>query len=289
VPFAIPVNGSVIVQVQFAPTSFLFLSDTLRITSDDPDQPTLDVPIQAFGVVSPMAPAEDRATCLGDVDKSFRRFSKTHLKEWNRCYLDELRGVACNEAKRDLKIAKAESKLRARIGGPKDRRCSSIGVVPSLLGYPDFCGGGCGAIEVNTFSDYVDCLVCRQDEGRDTLLTAAAGTAPPDLPPNLVAGQAAACQKQLLKQGEKAIAKALKVLDRCENDNITALDPVNCATEHADALATLQAKVDATILKCKATTGMLGCIFAPPPSPGCVGAAALATGGSLTDTIFGLD
>ncbi len=288
-PVTIPINSSIIVEIQFTPAGFVFLNDDFRIVSDDPDEPIIDVPIQAFGVVTPLASAENRSTCFREIDKNFQRFAKRHSKEWNRCYLDEVQGVACDTARRDLKIENAEAKLRERIGGAKDRRCDGNNLSPSFIGYPDVCGGGCGAIQTNTYEGLVDCLVCRQDEGRDATLTAALGTAPPDLPANVIAGKTVSCQRQLLKQSGKAIAKGLKILGRCELDNITAAVAVDCATEHAEALAKLKDKVDGVIQKCGSTTGLDGCLFDPEFSVGCVGDSALSVAGDLTDTVFGLD
>ena len=288
-PVTIPINTSILVEIQFTPAGFVFLNDDFRVESDDPDEPIIDVPIQAFGIVTPLASPENRFACFKEIDKNFQRYAKRHLKEWNRCYLDEVQGVACDTARRDLKIEKAEAKLRERIGGEKDRRCDGNNLSPSFIGYPDFCGGGCGAIETNTYDGLVDCLVCRQDEGRDASLTAALGTAPPDLPANVIAGKTVACQRQLLKQTSNTIAKGIKILGGCELDNITAAVPVDCATEHAEALAKAKAKADGVIQKCGSTTGLDGCLFDPEFSVGCIGDAALSVSSDLTDTVFGLE
>jgi hypothetical protein len=286
-PLTIPVGGSVVVEVAFAPQSFIFASGAVRIESNDPDEATLDVPLTAFGFIAPLAPPEDRQACLRDVDKNFRRYAKRHLREWGRCYLDEVSGVACDTARRDRKIQQEEVKLRDRVGGAKDRHCAALGVTPSLLGYPSTCGGSCDTITITTFSTYLDCLLCRQDEARDAMLDAALGTAPPDLPPNQVSGQAAACQKQLIKAVEKGVDKALKKRDRCAYENLTAVTPVDCAAALADDLATIRAKADAAILHCRSTSGLLGCLFELPSSPGCLGDAALSISADLVDAIFG--
>jgi len=289
VPVTIPVNESILVEIQFTPAGFIFLDDDLRVVSDDPDEPIIDVPISAFGIVTPLASAENRFACFREIDKNFQRYAKRHLKEWNRCYLDEVQGVACDTARRDLKIQKAEAKMRERIGGAKDRRCDGNNLSVPFIGYPDFCGGGCGAIETDSYEGLVDCLVCRQDEGRDASLTAALGTAPPDLPSNVIAGKTVACQRQLLKQTSKAIAKGLKILGSCELDNITAAVPVDCATEHAEALAKAKDKADGVIQKCGSTTGLDGCLFDPEFSVGCIGDTALSVASDLTDTVLGLE
>jgi hypothetical protein len=286
-PFSIPVGDSVMVEVQFAPMGPAFAGGALRIDSDDPDEDPLDVPLTAFGFITPLAPADARAGCLRDIDKYFRGYTKTHFREWSRCYLDEVKGVACDAARRDLQVDKSAAKLRERIGGEKDRRCQSAGVTPVLLGYPDNCGGGCGDIEVTTYDSYLDCLTCRQDEARDAMLAAALGTAPPDLPPNVISGQSATCQKTLLKAVEKAIAKSQKLLGRCELDNVTAASPVDCPAALAEDLAAIRAKVDNAILQCGDTTGMLGCLF--EPAPGCLGDASAEISQDLVDSAFGLE
>ena len=76
----------------FAPLAAVFAGGTLRIASDDPDEPTLDVSLSGVGVNRVLAPADERAACLRTVESAFRRYTKTHLQQWGRCYADEVAG-----------------------------------------------------------------------------------------------------------------------------------------------------------------------------------------------------
>jgi len=196
-PIQIPLASSVTLQLTFAPTAVVFAAGTLRISSDDPDEGTLDVPLSGIGISRVLAPPPQRAACLRAVDTVFRRYGKTHLKEWGRCYSDEAAGVACDAGVRDLKIAKAAARLRTKIGGSGDRLCTDQGLTPFLLGYPGSCGGSCGSITLPNMSALADCLVCRQEETMHTALTASDGATPPDLP-TAVGALSAACERKLV-------------------------------------------------------------------------------------------
>ena len=291
-PFDIPVGENVVVDVVFAPDAAAFASGTVRISSNDPNEPEIDVPLSGLAVIDPVASAAERAECLRDVDKQYRRYGKKHLREWERCYLAEVTGAACDTGRRDLKLQQAEEKLRAAIGGSKDRRCAANGLSPSLLGFPDSCGGSCGHISLANLGDLADCLVCRQEEGMQAALASSLGTAPPDLPPNVVSGQAVRCQEKLVGALGKGIKKLQKQLGRCELENITAASPLDCSTDQASFISKVQDKVNATLVKCKDTSALLGCLFEAdpnaPPDPNCLGDAALEISSELVDAAFGL-
>jgi len=158
-PIVIPVGGSVQLQVTFTPPAVVLANGTLRISSDDPDEADIDVPVSGISFANPLAPAAERAACLRDVSRQMERYTKTHLKEWGTCFAAELAGVACDAGRRDLKVGQAEAKLRGVLGGATDRFCTPTGLTPARLGLPATCGGGCGAIELHTLSDIADCLV----------------------------------------------------------------------------------------------------------------------------------
>ncbi len=291
-PFSIPVGQSVTFDVTFTPPSGIFANAIFRVSSNDPDEPTIDIPISAFGAVRILAPAARRATCLREVDKNFRRYAKKHLKEWSRCYLDEVGGRACDAGRRDRAIQQAESKLRTKIGGSKDRVCAGLNppLNPSLLGFPATCGGSCDSIPLSSIEGLVDCLVCREDEGMADALRVALGTAPPDLPFNVAgSSQALGCQRRLLAGVQKGIASVLKSLGRCELDNITASSPVDCGATLADTLTGIRAKVDARLASCGDTSGLEACAFEPPNDPMCLGQGAQSVGETLVDAAFGLE
>ena len=107
-------------------------------------------PVQGFGFVQTLAPADKRARCLKSIDKRVPPLRRSHRREWNRCFLDEVNGLACDTGTRDLKIQQAETRFRdghrrrqgqgLRRRQPERRR---------LLDLPATCGGGCN-ITVST-------------------------------------------------------------------------------------------------------------------------------------------
>lgn len=286
VPFVMQVGEIVPLDVTFSPASAVIAMGTLRIESSDPDEGIIDVPLQGFGFVQVLAPATTRARCFKAIDKQFRRYTDRHRKEWSRCFLDEVRGLACDTGKRDLKIQQAETRLRDAIGGAKDKHCAGVNLTASLLGLPTTCGGDCD-ITVNSFSTFVDCLVCRQDEARDDMLRDGVGTAPPDVPPNTAAnGHAFRCEKQITSRIAKGIGLVQKILGRCELNNVTS-SPVDCAATQAAKIDGVQAQVNEALNRCVDTTGLLGCPF-EGGLPTCLGDAAETIGSSLVDVTFGL-
>lgn len=289
VPMVIPVDGRETYTLTFAPTEATAFAATLRITSDDPDQPIIDVAISALGVTFPLAPAVDRAACLKVVDRQTQGYAKTALREWERCYLDEARGRACDAGRRTQKIANAGAALFSRVGGAKDVACAGKSLNPVLLGVPTVCGGGCSQIAVTSIARYADCLHCRADVSTADGLAASFGVRPPDLPNAIVSKLAAACQKKVIKGMRKAVGKIHRTLSRCAYDNILAAVPVDCAAVTAAAVAAEQARVNAIPTRCADTTGLLGCPFDAMPSETCLGDAALAFGSGLAGQTFGID
>jgi hypothetical protein len=281
-PIQIPVASSVALHVTFAPMADVLATGTLRILSDDPDEGTIDVPLSGIGVARTLAPAPQRAACLRTIDTVIRRYGKTHLKEWGRCFSDEAAGVACDAGARDFKIAKAAARLHTKIGGSGDRLCNGQGLTPFLLGYPTTCGGSCGSITLPTMSALADCLECRQEETTRTALTASDGTTLPDLP-TAVGALPAACERKLVSQLANSIESIQKVLGHCELGNVTAPAPVLCAATTAAAVAALQARVDAQPGRCTDTTGLSSCPFVPAADPACLGTTALTLGSALVD------
>lgn len=287
-PLVIPVGDRATVDIAFAPTASLPLLATLRITSDDPDEPMIDVGVTALGIVVPRAPAPARAACLGVIDTQYRKFTKTHLKEWTRCLGDEVRGRACDAGRRDLKLAAAEEKLRSYVGGSRDKRCAGAGLSPSLAGLPTTCPAPCDAIPVTNIGGLADCLVCVQEASTDTLLAATYGTLPPDLPaaaPLL----AASCQKGLATAMSKGVQKAQKALAACMLANITAVTPVDCAAAHAGALTAIDLAIAKAAARCKDDTGLQSCLHQPSPDPACLADAAENAVRALIQVSFGAE
>ena len=288
-PFTLQVGESAELTLTFEPDQASFASTALRVESDDPDpeDATLDVGVLVLGRVLLLASAEKRAACLRDVDKQMRRFTRKHLDEWARCQGGEARGLACNAGARDRKLLDASARLHRAIGGGGDRHCDAANISPLLLGQPEVCGGGCGTIALGDFTDFADCLVCRQEEETGAMLDAALGAAPPDLPPSVVERGAAKCATRILAALEKGIARAQKLLGACELANLTAADPVDCEAALAADLAAIAGGVDARLGRCNDTTGLAGC-YADGGDATCLGDAAVAAAAALVDAQFGI-
>lgn len=285
-PIVIPVGQQATVDVSFSPLATGLATGTLRITSDDPDEPTIDVPLSGIAFVKNLAPADTRAACFKEAERRLEVFSKQHLKEWGRCYLDELRGLACDTGRRDFKTGLAEAKLRAAVGGAKDRRCAGAGLTPTLLDLPLQCGAPCAGIQITSIATWADCLVCRQSAATVAMLDAAVGTEPPDLPLNLLGADAHRCNRSLVNGVRRAARKIQKALGACRLENVTAGSPVDCDAVLASAIAQEAARADAVIDRCRDTTDMLGCLFVLSPDPQCVGDASQAIAEDLVDAVF---
>ncbi len=286
-PVSIPVGQSITVEVAFTPTFSGTQGTTLRITSNDPDEPILDIPVSGLSFVTPLAPAPVRGACLKELSKGLERLTKTRLSAWGDCYLDELRGVACDSARRDRAVSKAEAKLRDVVGGARDTRCAAQSLSATLLGLPAQCGAPCQSITMNTIARVADCAVCRATAATDDMLVAAVGTAPPDLPANVLGPVAWRCNRQLVGAVEKGIRSVQKSLDACELSGVLGGTSPDCPADQADDLADEAARVNATVARCTDTTGMLGCLFEPGADPGCLGTAATQIGIRLSETAFG--
>jgi hypothetical protein len=74
-PIVIPVGGSVLLTVTFAPATNVLGHGTFRISSDDPDEADIDLPVTGISFVSPLAPPGDRAAHASATSRS--RWSAT--------------------------------------------------------------------------------------------------------------------------------------------------------------------------------------------------------------------
>lgn len=283
-PLVLNVGEIVELDVTFAPPSAIVATGTLRIASDDPDEPTIDLPAQAFGVTQILASVDDRVRCLKRIDKELRRYTDRVFREWNRCFVDEVRGLACDVGTRDREIAQAETRFRDAVGGSKDRICAGDHLNASLLGLPPACGGTCDQT-VTSVASFASCLVCRANEGRDEMLRHDIGTAPPDSPPNVAGSKDAnKCQKQIASRIAKGIASVQKILGRCELVTI-GQTPVDCAAANASALTKIRNRVDEARNRCADSSGLLACLY-DGGTEQCLGDAAIAIGSTLVDAIF---
>lgn len=291
-PFTIPVGGTETIQVIFTPTGAAITNATLRITSNDPDEGNYDTPINVFSLPDTTAPGPQRAPCFADIQKSMERYAKVQMKTWASCYLDELSGRACDTGDRDLRIGRAAEKLASKIGGSKDKNCAGNGLSATTLGYPATCGQGCEHIAVTGMSNIPTCLECMQDRVMEGLLRDGAGTAPPDLPPNLISDSAALkCQSKILKAMQKGILKMYRELGDCENEAVLVDGAEGeCLASLTAEMDKLQAKVDEAVDKCKSTAELLGCRFeGMSPDPACLGLTSENLADLLTDSTYGIE
>lgn len=285
-PIVIPVGDSATLEVQFAPTSVVLAGATLRVSSDDPDEADVDITVTGLSFVKNLAPAADRAACYDETRRRFERYSQTHLKEWARCHLDELKGAACDTGRRDLKIAQAAEKLREFVGGARDRKCNGNGVTANRLDLPLTCGAPCESIAVTTISKWADCLVCRQEAATQSALEASMGSSPPDLPANVLGAQEHRCNLKVVKGMQNAVRRIQKAVDQCRLANVTAAVPVDCDATLAAGIAQEAAKLDAVLDRCSSTSDMLGCRFEPMPAPQCLSTAAESIAKDLAGAVF---
>lgn len=285
-PVVIPVGQTATIDLSFSPVTSTGASGTIRISSNDPDEPTIDIPVTAISFVKNLAPAADRAACFAEAEKRMEHYTRTHLNEWGRCYLDELAGVACDTGRRDTKIAASAAALRSFVGGAKDKKCAGNGITPTRLDLPTTCPAPCEGVAMGTIAGWADCLVCQQDAATETMLQQTIGVTPPDLPPEVLATLPQRCERLLVRGVRNAIRKVQKKLGACRLANVTAGSPVDCDATLAADIAVEEAKVDELLSRCRDTTGLAGCLFEMTPAPQCLSDMATSVSGDLVDAIF---
>jgi hypothetical protein len=291
VPLTIPVGLSEVIELTFAPTGPVFSNSTLRIVSNDPDEGVLDVPVTVFAVPDNTAPSSQRRPCFETIAKATSRYAKAQLRSWGDCQLAELAGRACDTGARDLKLAKAAAKLASVIGGEKDKTCSAAGLSAPALGFPSTCAPGCEDVSVSTVADIPSCLICMQDLVMQGILREGTGTAPPDLPPNvLTVDDTLSCQQRIVRGMQKGLVKMFDQLSQCELTALETGEPAgNCATDLTETLSDLRSSIDANVDKCTTTTDLLGCRFEDvSPDPACLGLATEELAVELTNAAFAL-
>jgi len=294
-PLTIPVGGSVMLALRFAPAAATAGTAVLRIASNDPDQPAIDVEMSGLGFVKSLASAAERAACRASIDKTFRRYSTAHLGQWLACWVGEGTGVACRRGALERALGREAERLRERIGGSRDRRCAGRSLTPTRLDLPGVCGGGCGGIRLTNLRSLADCLLCRQEIATTDALRALVGTIPPDLPATIAASEdAATCLARLARDLARTVARVTRTLGRCEGANIGADEPADCEALAAEALmsaADLFAKEQA---RCTDPAGLSACPFVEREEKKenenretCLADTSLRIATDLTDTVYG--
>jgi hypothetical protein len=288
-PLSLGVGERVDVVLTHRPTRSASLAATLRIASDDPDEPIVDVTLTALSFVPLLASPDDREACQGEISKQMERYTKAHARALRTCFLDELRGRACRRGHLDADLAKAEARLRSAVGGERDKHCAGNGLTPALLGMPDTCADPCGQVELRSIRDLADCLVCQQGEASSALVEATTGARPPDGPATVLGSRVWKCSRKVQIGAEKSLRKMQKSLQACELDNVTANAPIDCGLELGGELQAASDAVDERFLACSDTTGMQACANDPEADPDCLGAATRTQAERLVDAVFADD
>ncbi len=201
----------------------------------------------AFAVAAPALHAQvignkDQRKCLETIAKSGAKFVSARMKELSKCADANLKATGgCDTAKRNAKLDKAETKLKAGI----DKKCGDASKFPSpdltlqLMGFPGKCQDTTGAPFTNddleicifeTHRDIADALIDAQ-YGANALDTALSfedqGN---DAATAKVLGK---CQKEISKNAQKFVKTILKEVQKCRNGlqagKTSGFLPENCA------------------------------------------------------------
>ncbi len=201
------------------------------------------------------------ARCHKTLAKEQERFAKKYVKEWNKCFATRVQGLTCDATRRDTHIAAAETKLREKIGGPKDRRCAGASLTPVTLGHGTSCPAPCAGIVLFDMSDVASCAVCMAETLGTTALGAAYGAEPPALPGPLPGGAAQSCQRSLSKAATALATEWTRTLGRCEQRNVSGVNvpPLDCVLDPDGGIAHAQDKAANKVAKCSDFTGIDGC------------------------------
>lgn len=196
-------------------------------------------------------------SCRRSVARAGKRYRKAHLREWQRCFESEARGLTCDAAGRDAQLAKAEAALRSSLAGASDRACAGADVTPASLGHGTSCPAPCATITLFDVGDLADCSVCLAEELDGAALAAAFGAQIPSVP-NTLPSSAAACQRSLTKAATVLAASWTKARERCEKGNLSGKrPPVDCSAD--PALAKASASAGREIARCGNLASLAGC------------------------------
>jgi hypothetical protein len=207
------------------------------------------------------------AKCKTAVSRAQEKYRARYAKEWDKCYAVETQGLNCDAAKRDAGITAAETKLRDKIGGAKDRTCAGKNITPITLGHPNSCPVPCATTVIFDMSDVATCSVCIAKALTSETLNAAYGFRPPALPATL-APTALKCQKALGKAASGLVTGWTGALASCEDGNARNFEspPVDCSTDPKGDIARAQATSESRIASCDSLAGIPGCATSGTPA-----------------------
>ncbi len=200
------------------------------------------------------------AKCQTAIARGQERYFKAYAKEWGKCYAVEAQGLTCDAAARATRLTAAETKLRDKIGGPKDRVCAGQSITPITIGHGNSCPVPCATSVLFDMSDVAACAICMSEVLGDESLEAAYGFRPPAVPATLPTG-ALKCQKALAKAANGLATSWARALASCEDANARGVNQpaVDCATDPDGDVARAQAKSESRVASCDSFAGLGGC------------------------------
>jgi len=200
------------------------------------------------------------AKCKTALARAQETFRKAYAKEWGKCYGVEAQGLVCNGTSRDARVAAAEAKFRARIGGSKDRVCAGRNITPITLGHGNTCPVPCATTVIFDMGDVADCGICMAKAIENDGLNAAFGFRPPVVPATL-GSSALKCQQTLAKAASGLSAAWVRALATCEDANARGINvpPLDCDLDPRGDVARARATSSSRIATCDAFAGIPGC------------------------------
>ena len=221
------------------------------------------VPFLALVLLGVAAAAHaDALKCTRTVAKASAAFAQAKVKALQKCDDQVLRHTIagpCPDGTAAARIAKAESKLRAKVSsdcGGSDHVCGTGGDEP--LGGIGWGGGACPNLEQGSCGTALtdcngisDCLACVDEAAVDQAIGLYYGSADPDTTNSDVVK----CQRAIGKYTTKFVVAKSKALQRCEDHVLTGRFAGACpdAGQAAPAIAKAESKKRVGI--CKACGG----------------------------------
>jgi hypothetical protein len=198
--------------------------------------------------------------CQRSVAKLQAKYEKRYYQEWARRYGFRVKGLPCDGASRDARIAMEASRLRERLGGIRDVICAGRNLTPTSLGHASSCPVPCASITLFDMNDLATCSLCLGEALGNEALDAAYGRTPPALP-NSVPVTALACQHSLDKAADTLARGWAGALGRCELGNASGrnVPPLVCSSDPDGRIARAHAKAGAQVEHCASFAGLSGC------------------------------
>jgi hypothetical protein len=195
--------------------------------------------------------------CRQGVERAQKRYWKTYLREWGRCFATEAAGLTCDAAARDARIAAASARLADAIGGLADARCAAESYTPQTIGHGPVCPAPCGAdITLLDLGDLAACAVCQAESLAGAALAGAYGATPPAIPDVRPRGDALRCQARVARAAERLAADAAAALVRCRR---TGGADCSGADDAGGRLTRARARALRTIAGCRDFGRLGGC------------------------------